>query len=120
MNWYLTCLKKYATFSGRAQRKELWFFFLFYIIIVIVLTILDIFTGLYDPQTGSGILSGIFQLAMFLPSLAVQVRRLHDIGKNGWWWLIALTGIGAFVLIYFYCLGSEKGANQYGANPKEV
>jgi uncharacterized membrane protein YhaH (DUF805 family) len=87
MNWYLEVWKKYAVFTGRAQRAEFWYFTLFNIIIGFVLGFLDGALGLYDSQREIGILSGIYSLAVFIPSLAVSVRRLHDIGKSGWWLL---------------------------------
>ena len=77
MNWYLAALKKYVDFSGRARRKEYWFFVLFNIIISIVLTICDVFVGTYNGAAGIGILSGIYALAVLLPGIAVTIRRLH-------------------------------------------
>ena len=115
MNWYLGVLKKYAVFSGRARRTEYWMFFLFNIIILIVLGFLE---GIFGSP---GILSTIYGLAVFIPSIAVAVRRLHDIGRTGWWVLIGLIPfIGAIVLIIFFVLESQPGANQYGPNPIEA
>jgi uncharacterized membrane protein YhaH (DUF805 family) len=85
-----TCLKKYADFSGRAPRSELWWFFLFQILVLIVAGFLG------------EIVYGVVALGLLLPSLAVGARRLHDIGKSGWWQLLILTGIGYLVLIYFW------------------
>ena len=76
MNWYLECLKKYAVFSGRAQRMEYWMFVLFYVIFAIALGIVESIIGLGGE--GGGLLSGLFVLGMLIPSLAVTVRRLHD------------------------------------------
>ena len=90
MNWYIEVLKKYAVFSGRARRKEYWFFVLFNVIISLVLTVIDAAMGTYDETVGTGILSGVYLLAIFIPSLAVAVRRLHDTGRSGWWNLIIL------------------------------
>jgi uncharacterized membrane protein YhaH (DUF805 family) len=119
MNWYLTVLKKYAVFGGRARRSEYWFFALFNVIISIVLVVIDGLTGLLSPTGGLGLLSGIYSLAVLIPSLAVGVRRLHDTGKSAWWLLIALVPlVGAIVLIVFMCLDSNPGQNQYGPNPK--
>ena len=84
MNWYIEVLKKYAVFSGRARRKEYWFFVLFNVIISLVLTVIDAAMGTYDETVGTGILSGVYLLAIFIPSLAVAVRRLHDTGRSGW------------------------------------
>jgi uncharacterized membrane protein YhaH (DUF805 family) len=77
MNWFLLALKKYATFSGRSQRSEYWYFFLFYILINIGLSFVDNLTGTLDADTGVGLLSGLFSLAVLIPSIAVSVRRLE-------------------------------------------
>jgi uncharacterized membrane protein YhaH (DUF805 family) len=121
MSWFLTVLKKYAVFSGRAQRAEYWYYILFYILIGIGLTFIDYVTGTYDPETGSGLTVSLFALATFLPSLAVAVRRLHDTDRSGWWVLIALIPvIGSLVLLVFLVLDSSPGDNQYGPNPKSA
>ena len=121
MNRFLLALKKYAQFSGRSQRSEYWFFVLFYILILIALTIVDTMTGLMSAAYGIGLLSGVFGLAMLIPSIAVGVRRLHDTGRTGWWILIGLIPlIGFIVLLIFYVQDSQPGANQYGPNPKEA
>ena len=91
MNWYFKVLKKYAVFGGRARRKEYWFFVLFSVIITIVLVIVDSMIGRFDSESGLGLLSGIYSLAVFIPSVAVLVRRLHDTSRSGWWLLIALV-----------------------------
>jgi len=68
-----------------------------------------------------GLLGGIYTLAVFVPSIAVAVRRLHDTERSGWWLLIALVPfIGAIVLLVFMVQDSKPGKNQYGANPKEA
>jgi uncharacterized membrane protein YhaH (DUF805 family) len=122
MNWFLAVLKKkYADFSGRAQRAEYWYFFLFYLIIYIVLAIIDGITGTYNVDASIGLLGGIFALALLIPSIAVGVRRLHDTGRSGWWLLIGLIPlIGAIVLLVFTVQDSSPGDNQYGPNPKEI
>jgi uncharacterized membrane protein YhaH (DUF805 family) len=121
MNWFLMVLKKYAVFSGRAQRAEYWYFFLFYMIIYIGLSIVEGVTGLYFAKANIGLLSGIFALGTFIPSLSVGVRRLHDTGRSGWWLLIGLIPIiGVIVLIVFAVQDSMPGENSYGPNPKSV
>ena len=119
MSWYLEALKKYAVFSGRARRKEYWMFILINIVIAIVLIAIDYLIGTFDPQTGAGVLQGLYSLAVLIPSLAVTVRRLHDTGRTGWWILIGLIPvIGGIVLLIFMVLDSEPGVNEYGPNPK--
>jgi uncharacterized membrane protein YhaH (DUF805 family) len=119
MNWYLEVLKKYAVFSGRARRKEYWFFALFNIIFTIAIAIIDGMVGTSDPETGMGMIGLIYALAVLLPSIAVTVRRLHDIGKSGWWMLIALIPLlGIIILLIFAVMDSKPEENQYGINPK--
>jgi len=120
MHYYIDVIKKYAVFAGRAARKEFWMFFLFHVIILSVLSIID------DAMAGEGqmsasVLSSIYSLAVFVPCLAVGVRRLHDTGRSGWNMLFGLIPfIGAIVLIVFYVLDSQPGTNKYGPNPKGV
>ena len=98
-----TCLSKYATFSGRATRSEFWWFYLFTLLLS------------WFAQMAVGVsIAGVVSLVLFLPLLAATVRRLHDIGRTGWWILIAFTLIGIIVLIVWYASDSEKAANQYG------
>ena len=119
MNWYIAVLKKYAVFSGRAQRKEYWMFVLFNIIFSILCGVIDGVLGTFDPKVGIGVVGGIYALAVLLPSIAVGVRRLHDTSRSGWWLLIAfLPIIGPLVLIIFFVRDSVEGDNDYGPNPK--
>ena len=99
------CFSKYTIFSGKAMRSEYWYWRLFELILAIIAFRLDkIF--FYDKEYGSFSLFLFF--FTFLPGLAVSVRRLHDTGKSGWWLLISLTGIGNFLLLYWFLLPSNK------------
>ena len=119
MSWFFGVYKKYAVFSGRARRKEYWFFTLFVTISFILLAIVDGITGTLDPMSGVGLTTVIFALGSILPSIAVSVRRLHDTDRSGWWFLISLIPlIGGIVLLVFCCLDSSPGQNRFGANPK--
>ena len=121
MNWFMTVLRKYAVFEGRARRREYWFFVLFYILISVVLSMVDRVLGLYNEAYGMGALGGLFCRAVLIPSIAGGVRRLHDTGRTGWWLLIGFIPlIGAIVLIVFFVLDSQPGTNAYGPNPKET
>ena len=121
MNYYLDVLKKYAVFSGRAQRKEFWMFALINVIAIYVLGFIDGALGTWIFASGFGLLSVIYLLAVFLPMLGLSVRRLHDTGRSGWWLLISIIPlIGAITLLVFYCLDSTPKENQYGDNPKEI
>jgi uncharacterized membrane protein YhaH (DUF805 family) len=121
LSWYLEALKKYAVFSGRSRRKEYWYFVLFNIIVGIVLASIDALLGTFSSSSNIGLLSGIYSLAILIPSLAVTVRRLHDIDRSGWWILIGLVPlIGGIVLLVFALLDGMPGSNRYGPNPKEA
>jgi len=121
MNWYIDVLKKYAVFTGRAQRAEYWYFALFNLLIMIALTVIDGLLGTYNPAAGLGLFSGIYALAVLLPAIGVAIRRLHDTSRTGWWVLLALIPvIGPIVLIVFFVMDSTPGENQYGPNPKGV
>ena len=103
------CLNKYATFKGRARRSEYWWWYL----AMVLLNIIVYFIG----STG---LSYIVSLAFIIPNLAVAMRRLHDIGKSGWFILIGLIPlIGAIILIVWFCQQGENQANAYGENPRK-
>jgi len=113
MNWYLTVLKRYAVFTGRAARTEFWMFALFNVIVSVVLTLVDNLLGL------GALLAGLYSLAVLLPSIGVGIRRLHDTGRSGWWLLISFVPlVGAIVLLVFAVQDSQPGDNQYGPNPK--
>lgn len=115
MSWYLTVLRKYAVFSGRALRMEYWMFFLFNFIIAFVLGFIEAAAG------GPGVLGSLYGLAVLIPGIAVSVRRLHDTNRSGWWLLISLIPlIGTIVLLVFMVQDSQPSENQYGANPKLI
>lgn len=119
MSWFVEALKKYAVFSGRSRRKEYWYFVLFVVVISILLNMIDGLIGTHGGSAGVGLLSGIFSLAILIPSIAVSVRRLHDIDRTGWWVLISLVPlIGTIVLLVFHLQDSTPGTNRYGSNPK--
>ena len=107
-DWYVATLQKYVEFNGRARRKEYWIFTLVNVAISVILAVL-----------GLDFISTLFGLAVLLPGLGVSVRRLHDLGKTGWWLLIAFIPlVGLIVLIYFFVQEGDSGSNEYGPNPK--
>jgi uncharacterized membrane protein YhaH (DUF805 family) len=129
MSWYIKVLKNYAVFSGRARRKEYWWFSLFNFIFILVLDGIDLFV--IAPHIHSLILpivytltivsslTIIYILAVIVPGIAVGVRRLHDTNRSGWWYFIGLIPIvGSIILIVFYAMDSQPGDNRYGPNPK--
>ena len=104
-----TCLRKYATFSGRAERSEFWYWGLFtWILSIIAYTVDTAVSGITDPMTRSLVVSNIVVFATVLPTMAVSVRRLHDVGRSGWWFLLTFTVIGALLLLYWYVRPSKK------------
>lgn len=116
MQWYLKALTNYVGFTGRARRKEYWYFTLINLVISSALYLIALALDNTLLQT----LWILYGLAVFLPGLAVAVRRLHDTDRSGWWLLIAFIPlIGAIVLLVFLFTDSTPGANQYGPSPKE-
>jgi uncharacterized membrane protein YhaH (DUF805 family) len=105
MNYYLHVLQNYATFNGRARRSEYWYFFLFNLIISVVL-------GFVGGLIGFDLLSSVYSIAVLIPSIAVGVRRMHDVGKSGWFLLIPI-----YNLILALTEGNQ-GPNEYGSDPK--
>ena len=112
-----TCFLKYTDFSGRAIRSEFWLFTLFTTLASVCADVVDAaligqtywsYDGFYGP------VQSVLSILFFLPSLAVSVRRLHDIGKSGWWVLFSFTGVGIIVLLYWTFRVSEEGTNSYG------
>lgn len=121
MEWFMKVLRQYADFEGRARRKEFWMFTLFYTVFSMAAALLDgqMGTEYGDEPFNGGFLSSAFSLALFIPSLAVSVRRLHDISKSGWYLLLWLLPIIGWIwLIVLYCQDSAHGENEYGPNPK--
>jgi YidC/Oxa1 family membrane protein insertase len=110
----------YVTFSGRAIRSEFWYWILFTLLGASATNLIDAAMSVWPPT--SSLISpfnSVFHLLTFLPSVAVGVRRLHDVDRSGWWMLIALTIIGVFVLIYWFCKPSTPAENQFGPDPLE-
>ena len=112
--WYLYSLKHYATFKGRAQRKEFWFYMLFYMVGVFVCSLID--EVLFDASySGLQIFATLFSLGSLVPTIAVTARRLHDLGKSGWWQLLALIPVvGIIILIIWYASKGQDQENAYG------
>lgn len=109
MNHFIDALKQYANFKGRATRTQFWMYQLFYVITLIVASVADALSGL-------PFLTLICVLGFFIPSLSIGARRLHDIGRSGWWQLLMFVPmIGGIVLLVFWVMES-KGDNEYGVS----
>ncbi|MBZ5200582.1 DUF805 domain-containing protein [Planomicrobium chinense] len=119
MKEFIDVFKKTFDFSGRSRRKEYWLFVLFTTVISIVLSIIDVIAGLQLTED-IGVLGGLFSLLIIIPTFSVTVRRLHDIGRSGWWVLLTFIPlIGWMTLFIFSLLDSQSGTNAYGPSPKE-
>ncbi len=119
MSWWLAAMKKYVDFSGRARRKEYWMFVLFNLIFMILALILDAILGSANENLGYGLFYTLFSLGILLPTWSVTVRRLHDVGKSGWWIFISIIPlIGGLWLFILTITDGQPEAHQYGLNPK--
>lgn len=129
-DWMILPLKRYADFSGRSQRKEYWLFVLFQIVAVVLIGLVaSVLFGAFDAETSSSlfpgltggflIVIGLAVLALFIPNLAVQVRRFHDQDKTGWLVLLGfIPYLGGVIVFVFMLLEGTKGPNRYGPDPK--
>ena len=117
MNWYLEVFKKYAIFSGRARRKEYWYFVLFSIIVSIILAIIDGILGSLNIDTKVGLLNA-YQLIAIIPSIAVSVRRLHDTNRTSWWLLIGLIPFIGTIVLFVFMVQDSKSECSYGVKVK--
>lgn len=129
MQYYLDALKNYANFSGRARRSAYWYFVLFNMIFAIFAGIIDNLLGTtikMETMQGTvplsyGYVYIIYLLFVFIPGLALSVRRLHDVGKTGWFILISFIPlVGLIWLLILFCTDSVPGVNEYGPNPKGI
>jgi uncharacterized membrane protein YhaH (DUF805 family) len=105
MKWYLAVLKKYAVFQGRARRSEYWYFVLFDFIFALILAVIGVYMQ-------SELIYNLYALAVLVPSIAVAVRRMHDVDKSGWFILIPIYNL------ILCCTAGTEGPNQYGSDPK--
>ncbi len=121
-NWFMVAMKQYAVFSGRARRREYWYFVFTMLLIGLMLGIaLGVVAVLVqlEPAMLANIFSILFFLGLLIPSIAVFVRRLHDTNRSAWWILIGIVPIiGGIVLFVFVVLDGTPGENRYGPDPK--
>ena len=107
--------RNYVTFSGRAARSEYWYWTLFVVLVTLAAAIID--RAIFEDPTETGLFQPLVSLALFLPGIAVAVRRLHDLDRTGWWLLIVFTVIGIIVLLIWDCIKGTSGPNRYGPDP---
>jgi len=120
-----SCFRNYANFRDRAPRSEFWFFRLFLLLVFagFFLVIGAIGAANERPHDPNPVAMGlsfaliIFWLAIFIPDLAVTVRRLHDVNRSGWWYLLAIVPFGSFMLLFWSCMKGTQGENDYGPDP---
>ncbi|WP_198320844.1 DUF805 domain-containing protein [Azohydromonas aeria] len=121
LDWFITVVKKYAVFHGRAGRAEYWYFTLIWLLISVVLTLLDAILGTLHEPDGPGLLSGIFTFGLLLPSAAVTVRRLHDTDRRAWWMLLLFVPfVGPFAFLALMAFKGTPGENRFGTGPGEA
>ena len=114
----VSVLTNWNNFSGRACRSEFWYFVLATFLVSIIISIIEIATGMVDIESAEmGILSLIFTLLLFVPSLSVTARRLQDRGWSGWWQLLYLTIVGILIIIVLNILPAKEDENKWGRNP---
>ena len=128
MEWMLMPLRRYADFSGRSRRKEYWMFLLFIVLVYSALGVVIAIVGFSGAEDGSSfggvggamfIVLLLFGLAIFIPSIAVAVRRFHDQDKSGWFYLLNfIPYLGPIIVLVFMCLEGTKGPNRFGEDPK--
>ncbi|MFK3867316.1 DUF805 domain-containing protein [Psychrobacter faecalis] len=115
MDWFKKGLRNYTNFSGRARRKEYWYFVLVQMGLVIIAMILDAI--IFNSETGLFYI--VVALGLFLPGLAVTIRRLHDTSRSGWWFLISILPlIGSIILLVFLASDTKFETNQWGPPAK--
>jgi uncharacterized membrane protein YhaH (DUF805 family) len=122
-----SCFSKYTEFKGRAPRSEYWYWSLFVTIVTLVSMLLDGILGTNftiedglggEISSGYGYIYLAAALGLMLPGLAVTVRRLHDTGRSGWFFLLALIPlVGGIILLIWFCTAGRSEDNQYGPNP---
>ena len=115
LDWFKKALRNYTNFSGRARRKEYWYFVLVQMGLIIVAMILAAI--IFNSETGLFYI--VVALGLFLPGLAVTIRRLHDTSRSGWWFLLSILPlIGSIVLLVFLASDTKLETNQWGPPAK--
>jgi uncharacterized membrane protein YhaH (DUF805 family) len=122
MYWYKRVILYYFQFTGRSRRKEFWMFTLFNIPFLLTAILLDNLLGTTSPnlELPIGFLTISYYCFIFIPSMSVSIRRLHDIGKSSWYYIISfIPFVGGILMIVAMCIEGQPHTNQWGTNPKE-
>ena len=137
MNWYIKAWKNYAVFNGRATRSEFWYFVLIHVVVILILRVIDhaiwgsysvfeLFRHTDDLYSSESLLRLILAISIlttiyfiFVPYLAVAVRRLHDTNHSGWWVLMKIIPIVGWIVIFIFLVSDgTPGDNRFGSDPK--
>ena len=118
MGAYADALMRYFDLFGRSSRSQYWLFQLFYALLFLLAAVIDIWAMFQIPGYPRGILIVFMAVFHIVPQITVSVRRLHDIGRSGFWYLIAFVPFGGFLLLFWACVGSDPGPNDYGDDPR--
>lgn len=118
MKWYMAVIQNYASFEGRARRAEFWNFHLWNLVIALIIFTLEVAINTILGPTTHGFLSIMYAVFVFLPSLAVGVRRLHDLNRSGAWMLLSIIPLANLLLLYWFLCEGEDCRNEYGSQPK--
>ena len=120
MRAYSDAMLRYFDLFGRSSRSQYWLFQLMHLLAIVAAVVVDVYASEYVRAYPKGILT-IFALVIHIvPQITVSVRRLHDIGRSGFWYLLVFVPFGAFVLLYWSCVGSDLGPNDYGNDPRDA
>ena len=121
MRWYLMAMNKYDELCGRASREELWRFVSYNMIFILAAVAIDNILGTTAAGLPYGIFNYLYILAVIIPGIAVAIRRLHDVGKSGWFSLVILIPVvGLIWLLVLFCREGCDGENKYGSNPNKL
>lgn len=107
--------RNYANAAGRATRSEFWYWTLFSFLVTAAGAVIDM--ALFGVENETGLLRPLLSLALLIPDVAVSIRRLHDLDRKWPWLLISFTGIGAIVLLVWFCMKGTTGPNRFGPDP---
>lgn len=119
MRYYVRAFQKYGNYTGRASRKEFWLFFLIHLLVIFLLSFLDIIIQWYPVPLllDCGYLTIAYLLFSLCPLICVQIRRLHDVGEEGFWWILFGVPLLWLYVLYLYCKPGDPEDNDYGPPP---